>query len=76
MLILECVCSDAELHRRRVEARDRGLNATIGEPSWDEVQARVAETQPWPGALVVDSVRSLKENVAVVLAKVREISGE
>lgn len=76
MLVLECVCSDVELHRRRVEARDRGLNATIGEPSWDEVQARVAETPPWPGALAVDSVSSLKENVAVVLARVREIAGE
>ena len=76
MLVVECVCSDAALHRRLVEARDRGLNASVGEPSWDEVQARVAETPPWPGALVVDSVRSLKENVAVVLARVREIAGE
>ena len=76
MLVVECVCSDAALHRRRVEARDRGLNASIGEPSWDEVQARVAETPPWPGALVVDSVRPLTENVAVVLARVREIAGE
>ena len=76
MLVIECVCSDAGLHRRRVEARDRGLNEAIGEPSWDEVQARVAETPPWPGALVVDSARSLKENVATVLARVREIAGE
>src|SRR5688572_25020210 len=43
-LVIKCVCSDEALHRQRVEARDRGLNEEIGEPSWDEVQARVAET--------------------------------
>jgi len=65
--VVECVCSDARLHRERLETRDRGL--AIPEPTWDSVQRRRGDWTPWPEqAMVVDSARPLSENLARVLA--------
>lgn len=43
---VEVVCSDDSLHRQRLAARDRGFDPTL-EPSWSQVAARRAETDPW-----------------------------
>jgi predicted kinase len=65
--LVECVCSDPALHRKRLEARDRGL--ALPEPTWDLVQRRRDEWTPWPEQImVVDSARSLSENLSRVLA--------
>lgn len=42
----EVVCSDEAMHRHRLVSRDRGFGPSL-EPSWEEVKARHAETEPW-----------------------------
>lgn len=70
--IIECICSDSELHRSRLEARLRGLGS-FPEPSWDDVERRRDEWAPWAVAhLVVDAVRPLDANVAEALAYAAE----
>lgn len=64
---IEVVCTDEQLHRRRLEARRRGLAASL-ESTWDEVVARRAETEPWSEpVLVLDSVRPVDELVDAAL---------
>lgn len=66
--VIEVVCSDQALHRRRLEARERGLVA-YPEPAWDEVVRRATEADPWTvDRLVVDTVRPLDELVAQAVA--------
>ncbi|MFI6323014.1 AAA family ATPase [Nonomuraea sp. NPDC050556] len=64
--VVECVCSDEDLHRKRLEARERGL--AFAEPTWASVLRRRAEWRPWPEqVLVVDSALPLGDNLASVL---------
>ena len=57
--VIEVVCSDPDVHRRRLESRRRGLVA-YPEPSWDEVIRRGAEADPWTSPrIVVNSVEEL-----------------
>lgn len=64
--VVECVCADEALHRRRLEARDRGL--AFAEPTWESVLLRRAQWRPWPErTLVVDSALPLAGNLAKVL---------
>jgi len=66
--VIDVICSDTVLHRRRLEARRRGLSE-YPEPSWDDVMKRAAETEPWPGErLVIDSTRPLDDGVDAALA--------
>lgn len=44
---VDVMCSDESLHRRRIEARDRGFGPTL-EPNWQRVLTRRADTEPWP----------------------------
>ncbi len=68
---VEVVCSDAALHRQRLEGRRRDIEG-FAEPTWGSVQRVRAEFAPWAdAALQVDSVRPLDEVVATVLAHVR-----
>jgi len=63
MSVVEVVCSDLDLHRRRLEARVRDIDG-FPEPTWDEVVDKQRDWQPWPGgALVLDSVEPLAANV-------------
>jgi predicted kinase len=72
LAIIECICSDSELHRSRLEARVRGLGS-FPEPSWDDVERRREEWVPWTiPDLVVDAVRPLDVNVLEALAYVAE----
>lgn len=53
--IIECVCVDQTVHRRRIEARVRNIEG-MPEVSWARVLARKAEYQPWTDArLILDS---------------------
>ena len=45
LAVIECVCSDVQLHRSRLEGRDRGL--AFPEPSWADVERRREEWVPW-----------------------------
>ncbi len=44
--IIECVCADEAVHRRRIEARIRSIDG-MPEVSWARVLQRRAEYQPW-----------------------------
>jgi predicted kinase len=66
--VIACKCSDEALHRRRLEARRRGLDA-IPEPKWEDVQRRKLDFTPWVEPhLEVDSVVACDTNVDRVLA--------
>jgi len=60
---IEVVCSDRDLHRRRLEERVRGIEG-FEEPDWAAVERRRAEYEPWDDRrLVLDSVEELAANV-------------
>jgi predicted kinase len=61
---IECVCSDVELHRQRIERRKRNIPGWY-ELSWADVERSARSFQPWQGErLVVDAVRPLDLNLA------------
>lgn len=71
MRVIEVICSDVELHRRRVTSRVRGIDGWP-EPTWDEVIARRREWQEWQeDRLVLDSAERLSDNADRALAYVQ-----
>jgi predicted kinase len=70
---IEVVCSDASLHRSRLEARERNL-PHVNEPSWHAVEQSLDEYSPWTGRsgdaprLTLDSVEPLDDLVERALA--------
>lgn len=68
--IVEVVCSNTVEHRRRLHHRARGLDA-YPEPTWEDVERRATETQPWNGPhLVVDSAHPVETSLAAIVAYV------
>jgi predicted kinase len=52
---IECVCAAEAVHRRRIEARIRNIEG-MPEVTWERVQQRRAEYEPWTDArLVLDT---------------------
>lgn len=69
--VIEVVCSDAELHRRRLTDRVRTIDG-FPEPTWDEVLARRAEWEQWQeDRLLLDTTEPLTDNVERALAYLR-----
>lgn len=70
---VEIVCSDVDLHRRRVEERTSDLNGLVV-PTWGEVQRREYESWTTP-VLRVDCARgaetAVREIAAAIAAVVR-----
>jgi len=70
---IEVICSDPDLHRERLEARERRL-PHVNEPSWHAVEQSLDEYLPWAGAsasvprITLDSVRPIGVNVDAALA--------
>lgn len=63
LAFIEVVCSSPQLHRRRLEERDRGIEG-FDEPTWDDVERVRAGYEPWTDRhLVLDSVADLPENI-------------
>jgi predicted kinase len=61
--VLEVICSDSDLHRRRLAGRTRDISG-FPEPSWDDVLARADEWEAWlDERLVLDSSQPLADNV-------------
>jgi len=55
LAIIECVCVDEATHRRRIEARMRGIEGT-SEVTWARVEKRRTEYEAWTDArLVLDT---------------------
>jgi predicted kinase len=72
--IVECVCADEAVHRRRIEARVRAIDG-MPEVTWTRVLERRAEYQPWtdarltldtsvdtPGTLLATTLNYLRSN--------------
>jgi predicted kinase len=67
-VVIECVCSDSELHRLRLDRRERGITGWP-EPDWSEVERVRATYAPWgEPRLELDAVSPLSDNVARALA--------
>ena len=70
---IEVVCSDTELHRERLEARDRNLTH-LPEPTWHAVEQSLEEYADWTGPtaaiprITLDSVQRLGQTVEQALA--------
>jgi predicted kinase len=55
LAIIECVCADEATHRRRIEARMRGIEG-MKEVTWADVEQRRTEYEPWTDArLMLDT---------------------
>lgn len=60
--VIEIICSDPEVHRRRLAARVRNIDG-FPAPTWDEVIARRDEWEEWQDdRLVLDSTEPLADN--------------
>jgi len=74
---LEVICSDQEVHRRRIEERDREL-AHLAEPTWHAVEQRLDEWEDWTGEsasvprLTVDSVSPVEVMADQAVAFLRD----
>jgi predicted kinase len=68
---VEAICSDAGVHRRRVETRTSDI-AGLPLPSWEEVIAR--EYEPWHrDRIVIDTARStLAECVGALMREIED----
>jgi predicted kinase len=69
---IEVVCSDTDVHRERLEARDRNL-AHLPDPTWHQVEQSLDEYDEWTGPaastprVMLDSIRPLGELVDAAL---------
>ncbi|GAB3724947.1 AAA family ATPase [Nocardiopsis nanhaiensis] len=69
---IEVVCSDPELHRRRLEGRQRNL-PDFPEPAWDSLAARRDGMATWNDErLVLDSVQGLEANMGIAADHLRK----
>ncbi|NBE53050.1 AAA family ATPase [Streptomyces boluensis] len=67
VVFIEAVCSDPAEHRRRLEARSRGIEG-FAEPTWAAVERVREEFAPWTEhRLVLDTMNDLPSNVATAL---------
>lgn len=64
---IECVCSDEEVHKERVQSRSRGIDGWY-ELTWAEVLKVKANYEPlFSESVVLDSVNELAENVELAV---------
>lgn len=72
LTFLEVVCSDAVVHRQRIESRVRGIEG-LTEVSWERVLKRKQEYQPWsnPRRVLDTSKTSAEALVESVLPDLR-----
>lgn len=69
--VIEVVCSDERVHRQRLAERRRSIEG-FPELSWDQVQQRRAEWEPWTGdRLGIDTMRTADDNLADALSFLR-----
>ncbi len=70
-VLIETICSDRRLHRRRFESRDRAIEGWIYEPTWYDVEHRMVEYEPSSlERLVLDAVDPLDANTQTAIGYV------
>jgi predicted kinase len=68
---IECICSDARLHRKRIQARQEHVPGWP-DPDWEHVTEMKSHYEPWRHPrLVIDSVNPLDENAITALRHVK-----
>lgn len=71
--LVETICSDPALHRRRFEARSRDIPGFTYEPTWTEVEARADDYEPSElERLVLDACDPVDRNVDAAIRYVTE----
>jgi predicted kinase len=66
--VVQVVCSDLEVHRGRLATRRRNLPG-FPDPTWEDVERRMEEFEPWPEpTLLVDSANAFEGNLKQVIA--------
>ena len=71
--IIECVTRDQTLHRRRVETRIRNIPG-MREISWEKVQFRAVEYQPWHDErIILHTDKSADESFEELIAKLNAL---
>jgi predicted kinase len=67
---VECVCTDAAIHQRRVEEREADIPGHV-QPTWQEVEAR--EYEPWlePHQQIDTAYNSPQAALALLLAQLQ-----
>ncbi len=65
--VIECICSDAELHRHRLEGRKRNVHGWKSS-TWEEVERVRSHFTTWQEEhLTVDAMATFGENIDSVL---------
>jgi predicted kinase len=70
--LIECICSDEDLHRQRLTGRDRGI------PGWHEfgfeevIRVRKHYQPPVDDRLTLDAVQLVEDNIQAALKYIRE----
>lgn len=69
--IIDTICSNAEIHRRRFEVRGPTWSGEVGQ-TWKMLDKARSDFRPHPKALfVADPVRPVQENVDSILALIQ-----
>lgn len=67
LVVVECVCTDEDLHRRRLEGRRRDIPGWH-EIGWAHVERMRAEFRPFTGPhLTLDAVDRVEHNLRLLL---------
>ena len=65
--VIECICSDAAIHRERLEKRQRGIPGWH-ELKWSDVEFVRSYYAPWnEERLTLDSIESIEKNMLAAL---------
>jgi len=65
--VIECICSDAALHKRRLEGRQRNIPGWH-ELHWEEVEELKSRFVQWnEPRLVIDSIRRFEANLPIAI---------
>ena len=71
-VLVECVCSDEDLHRSRIDGRTRNIPGWY-ELTWDDVQRSRKKYEPWTEErLVLDAVDPASQNLDAALAYIAD----
>jgi hypothetical protein len=66
--VIECICSDEEVHRQRLRVRQREIPG-LPELEWSEVERVKSYYAPWTEErLIVDTVKPHPENSEAIFA--------
>ena len=64
---IECICSDEELHKIRLESRERNIPNWY-ELTWGDIETIIKSYEPcFEARLNIDSIKPLKENIERVI---------